>query len=201
VRTSNAGHALFTGVALPERASSVANALMASFSGFGVRTLAASEARYNPMSYHNGSIWPHDNAIIAAGLARYGYRSEAGLIFEGLFEASTYMDLRRLPELFCGFPRQSGAGPVFYPVACSPQAWATAAPLMLLQACLGLDFDPRARRITLDRPYLPAFLDQVTLRGLRVADCEADVAFKRAGRDVLLHVLARSGDCDIVTTN
>jgi glycogen debranching enzyme len=200
VRSSNAGHALYTGIALPERASNVAAALMASFSGFGVRTIAASEVRYNPMSYHNGSIWPHDNAMIASGLARYGFRREAAQIFEGLFEASTYMDLRRLPELFCGFPRQSGTGPVFYPVACSPQAWATAAPLMCLQACLGLDFDPRARRITFNRPILPAFLDKVTLRGLRVADAEADVALRRSGADVTVQVLRRTNGCEVVTT-
>jgi glycogen debranching enzyme len=200
VRSSNAGHALYTGVALPERAAQVANALMGSFSGFGVRTVAVTEARYNPMSYHNGSIWPHDNAMIAAGLAQYGFRREAGKIFEGLFAASTYMDQRRLPELFCGFPRQSGAGPVFYPVACAPQAWATAAPLMLLQACLGLSFDPGARRIHFDHPYLPEFVDDVVLRGLRVADGRVDIAFKRAGANVLMQVLRRDKDCDVVMT-
>ena len=201
VRSSNAGHALFTGLALPERAAPVASALMASFSGFGIRTLAASEARYNPMSYHNGSIWPHDNAMIAVGLAKYGFRQEAAQIFEGLFDASIYMDLRRLPELFCGFPRQRGTGPVFYPVACSPQAWATAAPLMMLQACLGIEFDPAARRITFNRPILPRFLDEVTLRGLRIADATADITLRRAGEGVALQVLRRSGPCEIVTTN
>ena len=131
VRTSNAGHALLTGIAMPERAGAVVASLMdgASFSGWGVRTLATSEARYNPMSYHNGSVWPHDNALIAAGFARYGFSDEAARIFEGLFAASTYIDLRRLPELFCGFARQRTRGPTFYPVACSPQAWAAVAPL------------------------------------------------------------------------
>jgi glycogen debranching enzyme len=200
VRSSNAGHALFTGVALPERTALVANTLMESFSGFGVRTLAASEARYNPMSYHNGSIWPHDNAIIAAGLARYGYRAEAARIFTGMFEASTYMDLRRLPELFCGFPRQSGAGPVFYPVACAPQAWATSAPLMVLQACLGLRFNPAKRIVQFHRPMLPSFVNEITLRNLRVSDAELDVVLTRAGDDVLLRVLRREGECEIVTT-
>ncbi len=199
VRTSNAGHALFTGVALPERAAQVANTLMASFSGFGVRTLAASEARYNPMSYHNGSIWPHDNAMIAAGLSRYGFRAEAASIFTGLFDAAIYMDLRRLPELFCGFPRQSGAGPVFYPVACAPQAWATAAPLMVLQACLGLSFEPREKRLRFQRPMLPSFVNEVTLRNLRIAGVEMDVRLTRTGDDVLVHVLRRTGECEIVT--
>lgn len=201
VRSSNAGHALFTGVALPHRSARIANTLMASFSGFGIRTVAASEARYNPISYHNGSIWPHDNALIAAGLARYGHRLEAGQIFAGLFDASTYMDLLRLPELFCGFPRQRGAGPVFYPVACSPQAWAATAPLLLLQACLGLEFDPKHTRISFNKPYLPPFLDEVTLSRLRVGGAEADVSLKRAGSDVLLHVLRRTGDCSVLVTH
>lgn len=201
VVSSNAGHALFTGVAFAGRSASVAATLMNSFSGFGIRTLAASEARYNPISYHNGSIWPHDNSLIAAGLARYGYRREAGQIFAGLYEASTYMDLRRLPELFCGFPRQSGAGPVFYPVACSPQAWAAGAPLLLLQACLGLSFRPEDMRIMFDKPTLPPFLDEVVLSRLRVGGGEADVALKRSGSDVLLHVLRRSGDCNVVVTH
>ncbi|MGQ0532013.1 MAG: amylo-alpha-1,6-glucosidase [Caulobacteraceae bacterium] len=200
VRSSNAGHALYTGIALPERSASVTAALMASFSGFGIRTIAASEPRYNPISYHNGSIWPHDNALIAAGLVRYGYRRQAAQIFAGLFEASTYMDLRRLPELFCGFPRQSGTGPVFYPVACAPQAWAATAPLLLLQSCLGLRFQPEHNRILFDRPALPPFLDEVVLQRLRVNACEADVALKRAGSDVLLHVLRRTGNCSVVAS-
>src|SRR5690606_16740036 len=144
VRSSNAGHALFAGIASPERASQIAATLMdvSSFSGFGVRTIASTDARYNPMSYHNGSVWPHDNALIALGLARYGFKREATRVFDGLFQASIYIDLRRLPELFCGFPRRRGQGPTFYPVACAPQAWAAATPLCLVQACLGLDFDP-----------------------------------------------------------
>ncbi|MBL8546866.1 MAG: amylo-alpha-1,6-glucosidase [Hyphomonadaceae bacterium] len=200
VRSSNAGHALFTGIALPERAAQVARTLMASFSGFGIRTIAASEARYNPMSYHNGSIWPHDNAIIAAGLSRYGFRAEAAQIFTGLFDAASYMDLRRLPELFCGFPRRSGAGPVFYPVACAPQAWATAAPLMVLQACLGLSFEPREKRLRFHRSMLPSFVNEIVLRNLTLADVELDIKLTRTGDDVLVHVLRRSGDCEIVST-
>lgn len=200
VRSSNAGHALFCGIALPERAPAVVAALMGSFSGFGVRTIAAVEARYNPMSYHNGSIWPHDNAIIAAGLARYGFRREAARIWEGLFAASTYMDLRRMPELFCGFPRQTGTGPVFYPVACAPQAWATAAPLMMLQACLGLQFNAQGARIRFERPILPAFVDELILENLAVGAGCADIAFKRAGNEVLVHVLRRDGGCEVDVT-
>ncbi len=200
VRSSNAGHALFTGIAKPERAESVVRTLMESFSGFGIRTLAIGEARYNPMSYHNGSVWPHDTAMIASGMARYGYRRKTAQIFQGLFAASTYTDLRRLPELLCGFPRQRNSGPVFYPVACSPQAWATAAPFMLIQACLGLSFSPEDGLIAFDRPVLPDFLEDVSLTGLRVSDAKADVALRRSGEEVVVNVLRRRGDCRVATT-
>ncbi len=194
VRSSNAGHALFGGIALPERAATVVKTLMSgsSFSGWGVRTLASTEARYNPMSYHNGSVWPHDNAIIAAGFARYNFRPEASRIFEGLFSASTYIDMQRLPELFCGFARQRGRGPTFYPVACAPQAWAAAAFLSLLQSSLGLAFDEAEDQIVLQRPVLPAFLERVTLRRLSYADRTIDVAIHRDGAQVLVEALADS---------
>jgi glycogen debranching enzyme len=203
IRTSNAGHALFTGIAYPERAHSVVTRLMerSSFSGWGIRTVAATERRYNPMSYHNGSVWPHDNAMIASGFARYGFRKEATQILEGLFAASIYIDLRRLPELFCGFARQKSQGPTFYPVACMPQAWAAAAPLSMLQSCLGLTFDTTQGQIIFDQPALPAFLDDVTLRGLVVNGSSVDVALRRAGREVVVNVLAREGDLRVVTTN
>src|SRR5262249_25545987 len=140
VRTSNAGQCLFTGIASPDRAWRVARTLLSpeSFSGWGVRTVAASEARYNPMAYHNGSVWPHDNALIAQGFARYGLGEKALQILTGLFEAGLYFDLQRMPELFCGFPRHPGEGPILYPVACAPQAWSAASVFLLLQACLGL---------------------------------------------------------------
>jgi glycogen debranching enzyme len=203
VRSSNAGHALFTGIAYPERAAVVARNLMgaSSFCGWGVRTIPSTEARYNPMSYHNGSIWPHDNAMIASGLARYGYRAEAARIFEGLFAASTYIDLRRLPELFCGMPRQRAQGPTFYPVACAPQAWAAAAPLSLLQSCLALDFDPNGRQISFSEPNLPSFLEDVTLRNLQLSNCSVDVALRRSGRQVVVEVIDRRGDIKVVSTS
>ena len=147
VRSSNAGHVLLGGLASPERAASVARQMLdGSFhSGWGIRTLATTEARYNPMSYHNGSVWPHDTALVGLGLARYGHRAAAAKLLEGLTAAAGKLDLRRLPELFCGFPRRGGQGPTAYPVACAPQAWAAAAPIGLLGACLGLSFDPAAR--------------------------------------------------------
>jgi glycogen debranching enzyme len=195
VRASNAGHALFTGIAYPERAEAVVSTLMktSSFSGWGVRTLATTEARYNPMSYHNGSVWPHDNALIATGFARYGFRSEAASIFESLFAASTYIDLRRLPELFCGFPRRRRAGPILYPVACAPQAWAAAAPFSLIQCCLGVGFEAGSRKITFDRPAMPAFLDRIVLRRLSLDGGSVSVALHGAGREVTLDVLSSEG--------
>ncbi|ARQ57494.1 UNVERIFIED_ORG: glycogen debranching enzyme [Rhizobium etli] len=202
VRSSNAGHALFTGIAYPERAAQIARTLMSasSFCGWGIRTLPSTEARYNPMSYHNGSVWPHDNAMIASGLARYGYRTEAARIFEGLFAAASYIELRRLPELLCGMPRQRARGPTFYPVACSPQAWAAAAPLSLLQSCLGLGFDPDGMQISFNLPQLPSFLDEVILRHLWIGSGSADVAIRGSGRQVVVDVIDRRGNVQVLTT-
>ena len=159
VRTSNAGQLLFTGIVGEDRARMVAADLMRPrfFTGWGIRTVALGEARYNPMSYHNGSIWPHDNALIALGLARYGLKHSVEHLFKGLFGAASYMDLRRLPELFCGFHRERRRGPTLYPVACSPQAWASATPFTLLEASLGLEFDAPAGEIRLHNPRLPEF--------------------------------------------
>lgn len=203
VRSSNAGHVLLTGLALPERAAAVAQTLMspAQFSGWGIRTIAYGEARYNPMSYHNGSVWPHDNALIAAGLARYGFKQEARRIFEALFAASTYIDLRRLPELFCGFARQRALGPTSYPVACVPQAWATAAPLFMLKSCLGLSFNHAHHKITFDKPVLPDFLNEVTLRNLRLNGAVADVSLRRSGSEVVVDILDRSGFLGMLLNN
>jgi glycogen debranching enzyme len=201
VRTSNAGHALFSGIAYPERAGTVVATLMSptSFSGWGVRTLASTEARYNPMSYHNGSIWPHDNAMIASGFARYGYQRQAARIFEGLFAAAVHVDLRRLPELFCGFPRKRGQSPTSYPVACSPQAWAAATPLSLVRSCLGIGFDPATLQITFDHPVLPDFLSEIILRQLAVGDGRIDVSVTRAQSEVAVHILKRRGQVRVLT--
>jgi glycogen debranching enzyme len=199
-RTSNAGHVLFAGAALPERAARVAKALMAttSFSGWGVRTVDSREARYNPMSYHNGSIWPHDNALIAAGFARYGFRREVARIFEGLFAASIHMDLRRLPELFCGFPRQRNSAPTTYPVACVPQAWATAAPISLIQSVLGLGFDFDPARISFHQPMMPDFLEEIQIRKLALGDATADVALRRSGEGATVLLLSRRGNIRVL---
>lgn len=202
VRASNAGHALWTGIASPERAACVARTLLSadSFSGWGVRTIAAREARYNPMSYHNGSVWPHDNALIALGLARYGFKVEAARIFEALFQASVYIELRRLPELFCGFARLRSQGPTFYPVACIPQAWAAAAPIAMIQACLGLTFDVAGNQVALEEPMLPPFLDQIMLRNIRLGRGSLDIVVRRAGSGVTTSALRREGDLRLLVT-
>ena len=194
-RTSNAGHALFTGIAYAERSAAVVETLMSptSFSGWGIRTLAATEARYNPMSYHNGSVWPHDNAMIASGFARYGYKRQAMRIFEGLADAALHVDLRRLPELFCGFPRKRSQTPTSYPVACSPQAWAAVTPLSLLRSCLGIGFEPSALQITFDHPVLPDFLNEVVLRNLAIGEERIDVSVRRSNGEVAVSALKRHG--------
>lgn len=201
VRTSNAGQVLFTGIAAPERARRIAEVLMdeSFFSGWGIRTVAASEARYNPMSYHNGSVWPHDNALIARGFARYGIASKGiQRILMGLADASTYSHLHRLPELFCGFRRRSGEGPTLYPVACSPQAWSAGSIFMLLEACLGLSVDALRSEVRFVRPALPEILPSITIRNLRVGAASVDLHFHRRVRDVQVDVLSRRGDVEIV---
>ena len=200
VRSSNAGHVLLGGIAAPERAAAVAKQLLsgAFHSGWGIRTLAVTEARYNPMSYHNGSVWPHDNALIGLGLARYGHHAAAARVLDGMAAAAGKLDLRRLPELFCGFPRRGGQGPTAYPVACAPQAWAAAAPIGLLGACLGLGFDPAARIVRLERSVLPAGLDRVALRGLSIGGARIDLGLRRATDSVAMSVSGRSGDIGAV---
>jgi glycogen debranching enzyme len=200
VRSSNAGQVLFCGLADMGQALSISEQLMgpAFFSGWGIRTIAGGEARYNPMSYHNGSIWPHDNALIALGFARYGLKAPCRRVFTGLFEAAAYMDQRRLPELFCGFKRRRGNGPTSYPVACSPQAWAAATPFSLLGACLGIDFDAQKQTITLQHPTLPHFLDEVTLTNLTVGDTRADLRCIRRGNEVAVNLLAKEGPGEVL---
>jgi glycogen debranching enzyme len=203
VRSSNAGHALFAGIAKPERAARLVRTLMepASFSGWGIRTLAAGEARYNPMSYHNGSVWPHDNAMIAEGFSRYGFRSDAARVLEGMFAVAEHLELRRLPELFCGFPRRKGDGPTPYPVACAPQAWAAVTPLSLLSSCLGLHFAPQMACVGFQRPSLPDFLESVVLRNLRLGEASIDIGFRRVEAEVGMAVLRREGDIRATMTS
>jgi glycogen debranching enzyme len=200
VVSSNAGQVLFTGISSQERAERVARTLLSSavFSGWGIRTVSSSEARYNPMSYHNGSVWPHDNGLIAMGFARYGQKEAGSKVFSALFDAASYMDLRRLPELFCGFVRQERNAPVQYPVACSPQAWASATPLCLLQASLGLELLDRTGEVKFYRPRLPDFLDHVHLRNLRLSSGAVDVLLHRHDDNIAVTVTRREGDVVVV---
>jgi glycogen debranching enzyme len=195
VRTSNAGQLLWTGIARADRARRVADAMMSSafFSGWGIRTLAEREPRYNPMSYHNGSIWPHDNALIALGFARYGFQDHAERVFESALAAASYMELRRLPELYCGFRRRPGAGATLYPVACSPQAWASGALFLMLQAVLGVEFALERKEILFRNPRLPPSFDLIRLRELAMDGAVVDLELMRSGAHVSIRVLRNTG--------
>jgi glycogen debranching enzyme len=199
VRTSNAGHALFAGIATPAHAARVSRSLLAadSFSGWGVRTVANTEARYNPMSYHNGSVWPHDNALIAYGMSRYGFHDGVVTLLGGMFDASLFVELHRLPELFCGFHRRSGEGPTLYPVACSPQSWASGSVFLLLAAVLGLEIRAAERLVRFRHARLPPFLDQVELSRLQVGDAELDLVFTRQPQGVVVQVTRKKGDVEV----
>ena len=199
VRSSNAGQVLWSGIASAEHAERVAQTLFApeSFSGWGVRTIAENESRYNPMSYHDGSIWPHDNSLIGKGLARYGLKHRTMAILGAMFDASLFMDLHRLPELFCGFVRRPSEGPTLYPVACSPQAWASGSVFYLLQACLGLSFHLERPRIRFNHPQLPEYLARVQIRNLRLGDAVVDLSLERHSRDVGVNVLNMAGEVEV----
>jgi glycogen debranching enzyme len=173
---SNIGHVLWTGLAEPEAARHVADRLLSRemFTGWGIRTLATTMGRYNPVSYHNGAVWPHDNAICAAGLARYGYTEQAGRVARGVFDAAAAFG-GRLPELFCGFDRTEFPYPVLYPTSCSPQAWAAAAPFLLIRAVLGLEPDVPAGKVYLDPPPESAEFAGIAFRNLPMAGHRVEV--------------------------
>jgi glycogen debranching enzyme len=201
VVTSNAGQCLYTGIASRERARRVSETLFHpdSFCGWGVRTVRSSEIRYSPMSYHNGSVWPHDNALIARGLARYGLQREAMRILTGLLDASLFLELHRLPELFCGFHRRAGEGPTLYPVACSPQAWSAAAVFLILEACLGITIRSSPPLVLLRRTALPEALPAIQIRNLQINDAAVDFSIQRAGDSFNVTVIRRRGDLEIVS--
>ncbi len=200
VRSSNAGHALFTGIAESAYAARVADGLTSpeAFSGWGIRTISQGESRFNPLSYHNGSIWPHDNALIVLGFGRYGLKAQAAKVFSGMFDAAGYQELRRLPELFCGFGRRRRRGPTAYPVACAPQAWASAAPFAFVAACTGLSLRHESNEIYFADPHLPDFLEDLTIRNLRLGETRADIRLDRDGDNVTVKVLSREGTARIV---
>ena len=202
VRTvvSNPGHGLYCDVVDVDKAAPVARRLLAPdmFSGWGIRTMSKSAAAYNPMSYHNGSVWPHDNAWIAAGLKRYGFVKETNRVATALFDAAIYADYMRLPELFCGFTRRSPNRPVSYPVACSPQAWAAGAPFLILQAMLGISARAHENLLTVNKPHLPPWLNTVELRGLRVGTSRISLVFRREGDITAFSLLSRDGDLRVI---
>ena len=200
VRGSSAGQCLFSGIASPERAVRLVRTLFApdSFSGWGIRTIGASERRYSPLSYHDGTVWPHDNALIASGLARYGFADRTLDLFEAFLDAGVHFSLQRVPELFCGFPRQPGEGPIPYPVACAPQAWSAGSVVLLLRACLGVEIDATLRRVVFTRPRLPASVGELLIHNLEVGGSAIDLAVVRHRNNVGIEVLKRDEDVRIV---
>jgi glycogen debranching enzyme len=187
VRASNPGHLLYVGLPQHGRARRVIHHLLshAFNNGWGIRTLAAGEANFNPMSYHNGSVWPHDTALCVAGMARYGERDAAVRLLNQMFEAAGNFGMQ-LPELFCGFRHTPSEPPVHYPVACLPQAWAAGAPFMMLQACLGVHVDGWARTVTVERPHLPLHVNKLAVRGITVGDRKITLRFERLGGHVVV---------------
>jgi len=200
VRSSNAGHCLFSGIASDAQEQSVTESLLKPefYSGWGIRTIASGESRYNPMSYHNGSMWPHDNAVIACGALRRPNKQLALRVLTGLMELSEHVSMRRLPELICGFARRTGKGPTLYPVACSPQAWSAGAVFLTLQACLGLEVHAHEARIYLHHSALPECLQQVRINNLVVGDACVDLAFERYNDTVGVNIMRRTGKLEIV---
>jgi glycogen debranching enzyme len=201
VRTSNAGHCLYTRIAGSEKARLVAQGLLGAdqFSGWGVRTVDCRESRYNPISYHNGSVWPHDNALIASGLSKYGFKDLVSRIFSGLLDVSVVVDLHRLPELFCGLHRRADEGPTLYPVACSPQAWAAGAVFMLLESCLGISIEGQRKQINFENPQLPESVTQLWLKGLDVTGSRVDLFLERHHGGVRVHVLENPANIAVTT--
>ncbi|MFW6342218.1 MAG: glycogen debranching N-terminal domain-containing protein [Halothiobacillaceae bacterium] len=202
VRSSNPGHLLLSGLPSGERATRTIQALMSpeSFSGWGLRTVFAGEARYNPISYHNGSVWPHDTTMAAAGMARYGFKLQARTLLDGLFDAAVRFDLHRLPELFCGFERLPGQGPTHYPAACAPQAWSSGSVFMLIEAILGMCFDPKAPRILLNHPQLPGNVNWLRIRGLSHQSGKLDIMIRRHGEDIAVNIEHRQGAIELNVT-
>jgi glycogen debranching enzyme len=197
--TSNPGHCLYCGVVDADKAAAIAERLMAPdmFNGWGVRTLSAQSPVFNPMSYHNGSVWPHDNAIIAAGLKRYGHGEATNRIATAILEIASHSRDFRLAELYCGFPRAGNSEIVSYPVACLPQAWAAAAPFMLLQAMLGITADAPAKTLAVNEPQLPAWLTRAELARLRVGAATVDLAFTQRDGITGFSLLGQQGEINV----
>jgi glycogen debranching enzyme len=203
IRSSNAGHTLFSGIVSEDHADRIIAELRSRnyFSGWGIRTIAAGEARYNPMSYHNGSVWPHDNALIAYGLSGANNKALAAEILTGLFDASISLESHRLPELFCGFAKRDGIAPTLYPVACAPQAWAAGAVFLVLQACLGLKILAVDHVLRFVHPMLPKSIPNVQIRGLQVGAAVVDLELTRDHETVRVRESRRIDEVQISTVN
>jgi glycogen debranching enzyme len=198
--TSNPGHGLYCGIVDDDKAVPLAKRLLSPdmFSGWGIRTMSKAAAAYNPMSYHNGSVWPHDNALIAAGLKRYGFARSTNRVATALFDAAVQADYLRLPELFCGFTRRTPNRPVSYPIACSPQAWAAGSPYLMLQAILGISARAHENLLTVNLPHLPTWLNTVEVRNLTVGTSRISIVFRREGEITSFSLLSREGDVRVV---
>ncbi|MGX1802374.1 amylo-alpha-1,6-glucosidase [Brevundimonas naejangsanensis] len=198
---SNAGHLLFTGLPSHERARRVTRRMLtAEFrSGWGLRTLAKGQARFNPMSYHNGSVWPHDTALAAAGMARYGERHAVAMLLGEIYGSAAHFQMR-LPELFCGFVRETGEPPIAYPVACLPQAWAAGSVFLMMESVLGLSIDAAEGLVEVNNPALPAGLDRLSITRLKVGDGVIDLHFQRLNGHVVVMPRERSGTVNLRAT-
>lgn len=195
---SNPGHLLFTGILDKKYADRVIERLFSSdmYSGWGIRTMSENEVAYNPMSYHNGSVWPHDNAIIAVGLRSNGRNDLAGRLLNDLFHAAVTFPLYRLPELFCGFTRRDLGGPVHYPVACSPQGWTVGAIFQLLTTVLGVYC--RGPELYVSQPELPGFVDEMVIENITAGNGRVDLEFTRKEDKTYCSVLKLSGDVKVI---
>ena len=200
IKASNAGQCLFSKIADPLKAQITINTLLGEdmFSGWGIRTVSSGEINYNPMSYHNGSIWPHDNALIAFGIQRYGNKKGVNKIFQAMMDTSLYMEDKRLPELFCGFNRRAAEGPTAYPVACSPQAWAVASVFMMIQSCLGIEIDSRKNLLCFNNPSLPDFLQFLEIKNLKINQGTIDFIAEKNHESVVIKVMKKTGDIDVI---
>jgi glycogen debranching enzyme len=198
--TSNPGHCLWSGIVNEERAAKVVRRLLSPgmSSGWGIRTLAAKQAPYDPIGYHTGTVWPHDNALIAHGMRRYGFDREARSVLDGLVAAGAFFPYARFPELFCGFSSEEVPVPVQYPVACRPQAWASAAPLLMVRTYAGLSADAPRGVLYIDRPRLPAWLHRMEILGMQVGEARIDLVFTNNEGVTATEVPRKEGDLEVL---
>lgn len=197
--TSNPGHCLYSGIVSQDKSKAIVKKLLSDemFNGWGIRTMGKNELGYNPTSYHNGSVWPHDNSIIINGLTRYNYHREAVKVINGLIKASQYFKYNRLPELFCGFSHKKTQRPLEHPVACSPQAWACGSIYLIIQSLLGINPDVTNNRICL-KPILPDEINKVEVKNLKIGDNRADFMLIKEGNRIKLSEVKTEGNTKLI---